>query len=287
MWKCKYCLKDFNFNCSQIQNHSRWCIENPKRKEEKQFQIKICPTCKNEFLGKNKFCSKKCITHSAETKAILSIKRKNFLKQNPEAHSWKNSDKHNSVPCENVKKFLLDNNYNFIEEFTPLKERFFSIDIAFPDQKIGLEINGNQHYNSDGTLKPYYQERHDLIESAGWRLIEIHYSQCFKNDFLIDIITNNKDVDYSNYFDERERRKREKQDIFDIKTKLKQEQINVINEKIEEIKNNLLNSSINFQKWGWVYSASLIIGCLPQKVNKWMIRNMKEFYELECFKRKS
>jgi hypothetical protein len=234
MWKCKYCLKDFNFNCSQIQNHSRWCIENPKRKEEKQFQIKICPTCKNEFLGKNKFCSKKCITHSAETKAILSIKRKNFLKQNPEAHSWKNSDKHNSVPCENVKKFLLDNNYNFIEEFTPLKERFFSIDIAFPDQKIGLEINGNQHYNSDGTLKPYYQERHDLIESAGWRLIEIHYSQCFKNDFLIDIITNNKDVDYSNYFDERERRKEKNKIFLILKQNLNRSKLMLLMKKLKK-----------------------------------------------------
>ena len=25
--------------------------------------------------------------------------------------------------------------------------RFFSIDIAFPDEKIGIEVNGNQHYD--------------------------------------------------------------------------------------------------------------------------------------------
>ena len=49
-----------------------------------------------------------------------------------------------------------------------------NIDIAFPDIKLGIEINGNQHYNSDGTLKDYYQERHNLIEEAGWKLLEVH-----------------------------------------------------------------------------------------------------------------
>jgi very-short-patch-repair endonuclease len=47
---------------------------------------------------------------------------------------------------------------------------------------VALEINGQQHYNSDGTLKDYYQNRHDLIESKGWQIIEIHYSQCFSDE---------------------------------------------------------------------------------------------------------
>ena len=60
----------------------------------------------------------------------------------------------------------------------------FSIDIAFPDIKFGIEVNGNQHYNSDGTLKPYYKERHDLIEKSGWILLELHYSSCYIDDIL-------------------------------------------------------------------------------------------------------
>lgn len=69
---------------------------------------------------------------------------------------------------------MLKNNIIFIEEYKPLNDRLFSIDIAFPDKMIGIEINGNQHYDIEGNLKPYYQNRHELIETAGWTLLEFH-----------------------------------------------------------------------------------------------------------------
>ncbi|MDY5668732.1 MAG: hypothetical protein SPK43_05840 [Candidatus Onthovivens sp.] len=56
---------------------------------------------------------------------------------------------------------------NFIEEYCPFIDSAISVDIAFPDIKIGIEINGNQHYNRDGSLKDYYQKRHDKLEEAG------------------------------------------------------------------------------------------------------------------------
>ena len=71
---------------------------------------------------------------------------------------------------------------DFVEEYQPLKKRFFAIDISFPDKKLGIEVNGNQHYNSDKTLKKYYQDRHDLIVESGWTLIEIPYLEAFKDD---------------------------------------------------------------------------------------------------------
>ena len=40
---------------------------------------------------------------------------------------------------------------------------------------IGIEVNGNQHYKKDGTLKKYYQDRHNLIKGSGIKLIELPY----------------------------------------------------------------------------------------------------------------
>ena len=63
-------------------------------------------------------------------------------------------------------------------------DRYFSIDIAFPDKKIGIEINGNQHYDSSGELKKYYRERHNLIEEKGWKLLEFHFKEIYKEEII-------------------------------------------------------------------------------------------------------
>lgn len=59
-------------------------------------------------------------------------------------------------------------------------------------------------------------------------------------------------------------------------------------EKYKNIINDILmNSAIDFSKFGWVNFASEIIGIKPQKVSCWMRRFMPEFYEDKCYKRKS
>lgn len=65
-----------------------------------------------------------------------------------------------------------------------------------------------------------------------------------------------------------------------IKNKIDKE--NKIKNQIEEIK----NSNINFSKFGWVNKVSKILKITPQKVNCWMKKNMLEFYNNNCFKRK-
>jgi hypothetical protein len=137
---------------------------------------------------------------------LKSQARRMYLRNNPEKHPWKSSKKFTSVPCEILKNILIDNNISYVPEFQPLfPERFFSIDIAFPDKKVGIEINGNQHYNSDGTLKDYYQNRRNLILSHGWSLYEYHYSLMYDEHFIKLLIEKIKSdynlskVDYSYY----------------------------------------------------------------------------------------
>lgn len=152
--------------------------------------------------------------HSPETKLKLSVLRKEFLTKNPEKHPWKRKDKFKSKPCEQVKKFLKDLNVQFIEEFDPeIEDRFFSIDIAIPDKMIAIEVNGQQHYNSDGSLKDYYQERHNLLENNGWKVFEVHYSACFKLEKWKEFVTlienepNVREFDYFNYIPREKKKK--------------------------------------------------------------------------------
>jgi transposase len=119
----------------------------------------------------------------------ISEKRKAWLAANPDKHPWRRKNKFLSPPCEKVKSFLKEKGVSFVEEFQPLLNigRNFSIDIAFPEKKIGIEVNGNQHYNRDGTLKPYYQNRSDILKENGWKLYELHYSLAY-NPSLIESI---------------------------------------------------------------------------------------------------
>ena len=203
MWFCKHCNKGFdNLNTSEKANHTKWCDKNPKRKSylqtlehtrnnisisAREQQAKSLSKAHKEgrlpdppsFEGK---------FHSEKTKNLLSQKRKKYLHENPDKHPWKKNSKFTSEPCEFLKDKLSSMGISFIEEYQPMKTRFFSLDIAFPDQKIGLEINGHQHYNKDGSLKSYYQERHDLIMGEGWNLIEIPYNQVYNEEIMRKII---------------------------------------------------------------------------------------------------
>lgn len=58
---------------------------------------------------------------------------------------------------------------------------------------------------------------------------------------------------------------------------------NYLNAQSEKIK-MILDSDIDFYKYGWVTKASKIIDMSPQTINRWMKKVMPEFYE-KCYKR--
>ena len=113
--------------------------------------------------------------------------------------AWTNSSVLNVINPPNIatsnplfKTKLKDKNFNFVEEYTPLKDRFYSVDISFPSIRIGLEINGNQHYNSDGSLKKYYKQRKIDIENEGWKLYNIYYTKVYDDCFCDELINDLK-----------------------------------------------------------------------------------------------
>ncbi len=135
--------------------------------------------------------NKKYYKHSQQTKQKLSQIRKQYLKDHPQKHVWKRNTKFISKPCEDLKQFLKNNNINFYPEYSNpehFKGHFYSIDIAFPNQKIAIEVNGNQHYNKNGTLAPKYQQRHDIIQNAGWKVIQIPYKKVYNQEVRQSIL---------------------------------------------------------------------------------------------------
>jgi len=59
------------------------------------------------------------------------------------------------------------------------------------------------------------------------------------------------------------------------------------NEDLKLLINKIVQANIDYSSFGWVGKVALIINKYPQKVNKWMIKNMPDFYKTSCFKRKT
>ena len=230
---CKYCGKQIG-NAGCLKLHERRCKKNPNYKPTEKQQLKL-----NKKLNKQKYIC------SDETKEKISKSRKKWLSEHKEQHVWKRNTKFKSVPCENVKQFLIDNNINFVPEYTPFEDVNYCIDIAFPHKKMGIEINGNQHYDKNGNLTQYYQQRHDLFIERRWELYEVHYTKCFdiNNSFFKSLLNLNlKNEDCSEYIKEQNLRKNKRFIEHEI---LKQEQEQ---KKIDEFnyrRNILINAHKN------------------------------------------
>ena len=106
----------------------------------------ICPYCGQ--IMKNirkhyKVCEKKRRghTHTEEEKKLISEKRKQYLQEHPDEHPWKRGTKFISIPCEKLKEVLKQDGFNFVEEYSDRRwEHNYSIDIAFLDKKLAIEI---------------------------------------------------------------------------------------------------------------------------------------------------
>lgn len=244
MFKCDKCNIDFNSKIG-LSNHMRFHINfdddtinsiiddysnNNFTYRELIVKYKVTNTSLAKILKaenvnitdkkkKRGTCFKK---HTEETKKKISKLRTEWLINNPDKHVWKRNTKFISQPCEHLKTIFEENNIKFLPEFPYNEEEFvkysnlftkyrnYSIDISFPEKRIGVEINGNQHYNSDKTLKPHYQEKHDYFIKNDWKIYEIYYLKVYDSDFvsnLIEIIKNDNVGEFNYDFELRTKNK--------------------------------------------------------------------------------
>jgi len=212
--------------------------------------------------------------HTEETKKLISAKRRAFLSNNPDKHTWKRENRNKSVPCEKLKLFLKGMNISFIEEHSPLEDRHYSIDIAFPDKKIGIEVNGNQHYDKAYNLLPYYQQRHDNIVAAGWILIELHYKLVFdlqKMTKLVGQLISNHNINECDY----------SYSVFEkpVKTKKKPTKRKEGPRALEKAKRLKILHQMDFCDIGWKSTFSKVCNIQERSVMKWIKNNSSEVYD--------
>lgn len=239
---------------------------------------------------------------SVEDRKHLSNKRKEYLKNHPNEHPWKRNNKFKSKPCEHLKE-ILRKDFEFVEEYTDKRwQHNFSLDIAFLDKKLAIEVNGNQHYNNDGTLTEYYQKRHNYLESEGWLILEVHYAACYKEDKISEIkdaIVNCKNINLEEHkllFENRQKTKKEKELEKEQKYKYAKENgllkkngniswNGISTKEWNERREHLLNCGVDLTKFGWVKLAEEKTG-YSKRIIEGILNHFKEEFEGKYFRRK-
>ena len=243
--------------------------------------------CKGLFIRKNNILHKRTLT-----KILKSV----FKNRNNKG--WKNVNKktEKSYPEKFFSKIITNNKlnerYNILEQVQVSR---YALDFVFVELKLDVEIDGGQHFRTKEAIERD-KKRNEYLINNGWKVYRIAWVNLKNNtqkeiteflDYLENI--HNKTNRFYN-IDEIVYKKRIKKykDIEEyikyLKIKHKEDAIKRrgMNKPIVKL---ILNSNIDFSKFGWVKKVANIIGIQSQHVNKWMKNNMFEFYEKNCFKK--
>ena len=241
--------------------------------------------------------------HSPETKDKIRAARLRYLQNNPDKvpYLMNHSSKGSSYP-ELYWKELIE------KEELPLKYHkqvgLYELDFYNEEKLIDLEIDGNQHY-TDKRIVASDLRRTQYLQDLGWTVLRVRWSNwkklsdeekaqyvkdlrtCIENKAIVPVLPDlKKAVPEKPVRKSLERPKR--------KTQRKKERVQprTVERKVQRAQetqrrvNLLVSSEINFSVYGWVNQASDVLGITPQKVCKFMIKNMPDFYST-CFHRKS
>lgn len=301
---CKFCNNEFSKR--SIGGHTKFCDKNPDKNIHIEKLKKARNSINKESYSKsseavkaahkrgaydNKASHKQRQKLSASQKLKISEKRKAWLAANPDKHPWKTNSKFVSEPCQNLKYALANAGIDFIAEYAPLPDRFFAIDIAFPAVKIGIEVNGEQHYNRDGSLKKYYQDRHNLIEATGWKIFEIHYHACYNDEKTKEIVNSLLNLheidDIENLSFDNPKRSNQKHESASSQKKFISQQAYFDSQKLSEESLQKWKDAIRItdtSKFGFISKIAKTMNCSHTHVRR--ILN-KYFPDIKSFQRKS
>lgn len=311
MFKCKICNKEYT-TINQLHSHITGKEHLTMLKyyiTYENFQIPKCKFCENEAKHKRGLnfyqtcCGKNCITknnktkiHTNETKKQLSISLKLAIKEG-RAKGWNNcrNKQKLSYPEEFFIKIIENefNDKNYIKEY-PFG--IYSIDFAWPHKKLAIEIDGKQHEWEERKISDIKKDK--LLNENSWKVMRIKWKDFIDNtqhyiQMAKDFIDENFKLEdyylniYDNYKIELDFELLRNKLGFEIKqSKIGNRKILYNEKEIENKIQLILNSNIDFYKFGWVGKVSEILNITPQNVNRWMKRNMLEFYNEKCFKKK-
>ena len=143
---------------------------------------KTCPICQNDFTvrwnkRKQKTCSRICAAKlrfqdPEYTEKIRESAKERMIKRHEEGDptvTWKTrKNRKPSYPEEITMQYLDYNNFVYEREYPFGK---YSIDFAFVDEKIALEIDGRQHNDPDRIRID--SEKDKTLSLEGWRVIRV------------------------------------------------------------------------------------------------------------------
>lgn len=174
---------------------------------------------------------------------------------------------------------------------------------------FGIKINKNKklfQYEYDGKTRNYLPDfiiENDIyVEIKGYEseIDKIKYN-CIPNlivikkidiEPIIEYIINRYDKNYVDMYSNKLKDKRdEKEKIYNLyKNQGKLDKLGRVQrnkksyEDIKNIKNNILNSNVDFSKFGWLSKVSDILGKSHTFVRNFMKSNMEDFYKT-CYSR--
>ena len=267
--KCKFCGNDYPKK--SLGSHTVFCHSNPKRPETISKISKLKQGRKMSEVVRNRVSNSMKIAHKEKRAWNIGKSR------------WNNEPSH----PERFFSQVIENEFedkNFIREF-PFG--IYSLDFAWVHKKIVIEIDGEQHKRFED-YKQRDIRKDEYLRSHGWEILRVEFSYLFNKTkecikMCVDFVHNSFLQDS---IQEYEVWKLNKEKDEEMQREKKLEIIRLKKQKIDNIKSEILKSDIDFSKIGWVKKVSYIIGISPQNASDWMKRNMKDFYEQNCYKRK-
>ena len=112
--------------------------------------------------------------HSQETKDKISKARLKYLTENPDKVPYKlnHYSKGQSYPERYWKKVFDKLGLQYTEQY---QIHTYQLDFALVDEKIDIEIDGDQHYLDERIVKSDMR-RNAYLENHGWKVIRIKWS---------------------------------------------------------------------------------------------------------------
>lgn len=279
---CKFCGKLCK-NILSIRAHERTCPANPDRK---YVSHTVGHTAWNKGLTKEtsekiqhiaQSCSKALKgraghKHTEETKKLLSMIRKQQIADNGGVW-WNSRSKCKRSYAEEWTKHILENETNDIKFYEEYHIGKWFLDFAWPDRKIGLEIDGSQHEWPERQRMD--TEKDAYCTSQGWKILRLKWSDISMNkpqaiQIIKKFVLTSEIVDYE----------------FQHKlTKVKKGYYHLPDNVWNERKMMMINSGIDMSKFGWQSKMVNHTG-LTKRVIERTIEHFYDEFKDKIFKRK-
>lgn len=197
--ECEFCGKECK-NENSLRNHKRFCKSNPNHVEspfvkfnayKKEHNIKV----DNQFVKARKNGNEYVVSDETRAKLSLANSRRRHSDKTKEkiSRSMKRAHKegrahnigecrHNNEPSYPEKWFMrvIENEFPIKEYVREFPFHNYSLDFAWPELKICIEIDGEQHQRY-AEYKLRDNKKDALLKSEGWKELRIAWKECFNN----------------------------------------------------------------------------------------------------------